>query len=190
LLSSDSYLINYVFIPILIFLVRIIDVSIGTIKLMLLTRGYKIPTFFLGFIEILLWIIVVSSIINNLNHFIYYIAYALGFATGSTVGLIIEEKLAIGIRVLRIIKPMDDCDIVKLLRNSGYGATLVVGEGMNGPVHIIYSIIKRKNLSQAIKLLNECNPKLFFTVEEARQTYSGYFQTSTAHRYFRQSKLK
>ncbi len=174
LLGSEIF--GWVVLPILIFLSRIIDVTIGTIRIIFVSRGKKNLAPILGFFEVMVWVMAISQIMQNLNNFFCYFAYAAGFATGNYVGIIIEEKLAIGTLVVRVIMTKDEHQLKERLADAGFGVTAVDAEGKNGKVKIIYSIIKRKELQEAVRIIETCNSKTFYSVEDARNVNQGIFR--------------
>lgn len=146
-LSPGNPVFDYFVLPCFIFFARVTDVSIGTIRVILLTREKKVIAASLGFLEVLLWVIVITQVIKNLNNTFCYLAYAGGFATGTFIGMILEEKLAIGFSLLRIISPRNGDEIANKLSESGYGVTTMNGQGSRGPVKIIFTVLKEKNRS-------------------------------------------
>jgi uncharacterized protein YebE (UPF0316 family) len=161
--------------PLLIFLARICDVSIGTIRIIFVSKGNKNIAPILGFFEVLIWITAISKIMQNLDNYINYIAYAAGFATGNFVGMIIEEKLAMGIQMIRVITHLNGPDLVKSLNSSGYGATSVEAFGAKEKVHLIYTIVQRNELSRVLEIIDHFNPKSFYTIEDVRVVNEGIF---------------
>ena len=105
---------------------------------------------------------------QNLDNFACYVAYAAGFATGNYFGLILEEKLAIGFQLVRVITSKDSSPLIGNLRNKGYGVTTIWAEGKTGDVHIIYTIVKRSNVKDVISIINIYNPKAFYSIEDIR----------------------
>lgn len=172
----DTDIFSWVVLPILIFLSRIIDVSIGTIRIIFVSRGKRNLAPLLGFFEVLVWIMAISQIMKHLDNIACYFAYAAGFATGTYVGMIIEEKLAIGMLVVRVILVKDECSLRERLRNAGFGVTVVDARGANGDVKIVYSIIKRKELEEVLGIITMCNSKAFYSVEDARTVNQGVFR--------------
>jgi uncharacterized protein YebE (UPF0316 family) len=171
----DSNLYLYLVLPLLIFFARICDVTIGTIRIVYVSKGHKGIAPILGFFEVFIWIVAISQIISNLNNFVCYFGYAAGFATGNYVGLIIEERLAVGNLMIRVITNKDGDVLAKILNAHGYGATIIDGEGSNGKVNIIYSLVYRTNLPSAIKLIKDFNPDIFYSIEDVRDVSSGVF---------------
>jgi len=166
---------SWVLLPSFVFLARFIDVSLGTLRIIFLSRGRKYLAPLLGFVEVLIWITVVSQIVGGAQNIVAYLAYAGGFAVGNYVGMLIEERLAIGTLVIRVILSTDGKVLVDRLREAGYGATYVDGHGSSGPVMLIYTVVMRKELEQVVNLIQEVHPKAFFTVEELRSTQQGIF---------------
>ncbi|HOP03181.1 MAG TPA: DUF2179 domain-containing protein [Tenuifilaceae bacterium] len=171
--ESGIYL--YLVLPALIFVARILDVSIGTMRIIFVSKGNKHAAPLLGFFEVFIWIIAIGQIMGNLNNFACYFAYAAGFAMGNYVGLRLEEHLAMGNILVRIIAQKDANLLIKSLNSKNYGATLVEGEGSSGRVQLIYSIVKRENLPDVVSIIEEFNPKAFFTIEDIRKVSSGIF---------------
>ncbi|MDD2277458.1 MAG: DUF2179 domain-containing protein [Bacteroidales bacterium] len=176
-LESNLYL--FFVLPLLIFLARIIDVTIGTMRIIFVSKGERIIAPILGFFEVFIWIIAIGQIMSNLNNFACYFAYAAGFATGNWVGMRLEEHLAMGSLVIRIIASKDGNLLVKKLNEKGYGATMVEGEGSVGKVHLIYSIVKRNNLPDVMAVIEQFNPKAFFSIEDVRKVSSGIFPSKS-----------
>lgn len=171
----DSDLFSFGILPLLIFLARICDVSIGTMRIIFVSKGKKNIAPILGFFEVLIWIIAVSKIMQNLDHYINYIAYAAGFATGNLVGMLIEEKLAVGVQMIRVITHRGGLDLVQLLNKNGYGATSVEAQGAKEKVYLIYIIIQRNDLKNVIGIIDRFNPKAFYTIEDVRSANEGIF---------------
>ena len=172
-LDSNIYL--YLVLPLLIFFARIIDVTIGTMRIIFVSKGQRVLAPILGFFEVFVWIVAMGKIMSNLDNYACYFAYAAGFASGNWVGMKLEEHLAMGSILIRIIAKRDVKHLVKNLNSHGYGATVVEGEGSSGNVHLVYSIVNRKYLQDVINLIEEFNPKSFFTIEDVRKVNSGIF---------------
>jgi uncharacterized protein YebE (UPF0316 family) len=171
----DSSLFTYGIMPLLIFLARICDVSIGTMRIIFVSKGKRNIAPFLGFFEVLIWIIAVSKIMQNLDNYVNYIAYAGGFATGNFVGMLIEERLAVGIQMIRVITSQGGMDLLQTLNSRGYGATCVEAHGAKEKVHLIYTIVQRNDLKNVLDIINTFNPKAFYTIEDVRATNEGIF---------------
>lgn len=171
----DSTLFSYGIMPLLIFMARICDVSIGTMRIIFVSKGKRNIAPFLGFFEVLIWIIAISKIMQNLDNYVNYIAYAAGFATGNFVGMLIEERLAVGIQMIRIFAPQGGYELIQILNNSGYGATCVEAQGAKEKLHLIYTIVQRNDLKKVVEIINRFNPKAFYIIEDVRATNEGIF---------------
>jgi uncharacterized protein YebE (UPF0316 family) len=178
LFSSDSQLFTWLILPLLIFIARICDVSIGTIRLIFVNKGFKMLAPVLGFFEVIIWILAISQIMQHLDNLICYIAYGGGFAMGNYVGIILEEKLSIGTVILRIIPKTDSTELTNYLKSKNFGVTLMDGEGSSGPVKIIFSIIGRQDIEHVIMKVNEYNPSSFYTIEDVKAVSDGIFRKS------------
>ena len=143
-LQSDLYL--YGVLPLLIFFARICDVTIGTLRIIYVSKGQRRIAPILGFFEVFIWIVAISQIMKNLNNFACYFGYAAGFATGNYIGMLVEERLAFGKVLVRVFSTDNGADLVQILNASGFGATSFQAQGAQGEVSIIYSVINRKNL--------------------------------------------
>ena len=165
-----------------IFCARIIDVSIGTLRIIFLTRGMKYLAALLGFVESLVWIVAISQIMNNVNNWLAYLTFASGFACGNIVGIWLEEKIALGTLIIRIITRHEADDLVKALRTEGYGATSIPAEGEHGPVMAIFSIVRRKELPEVIALIRQYNPNAFYTIEDVRFANATFSRLITSRR--------
>lgn len=166
--AYNSELFALVILPFLIFLARAIDVSLGTIRIIFVAHGQKFLAPLLGFFEVLIWLLAISQIMHNLTNPVYYIAYAAGFAIGNLIGILIEEKLAIGNAVIQIITQKETNDLIQCLNTGGYGITTIDAHGTKGDVKIIYVVIKRKDICNVTEIIKKCNPKAFYLVEEIR----------------------
>jgi uncharacterized protein YebE (UPF0316 family) len=164
----ETFWFLYIILPIVIFATRIVDVSLDTLRVVYISRGNKIIAPFLGFFAVMVWLIAITQIMQHLDNIICYIAYAGGFATGNYVGLIIEEKLAIGFQVVRVITSKDSSPLIEDLRKRNYAVTTVRAEGKKGQVHLIFLIVKRSNIPDVISIINVFNPKAFYSIEDVR----------------------
>jgi uncharacterized protein YebE (UPF0316 family) len=173
--GSGGDLYNWVILPLLIFSARIIDQTIGTLRLVFLSKGYKNIAPFLGFFESLIWLLVVREVIMHVSDPLCFIAYAAGFATGSYIGLIIEEKLSIGNVIIRIILPEEDPALVDAFKQENFGYTLIDGEGRNGKVKIIFIVLNRTNLPKVLDILQNISPNVFYSIEDVKQVKEGIF---------------
>ena len=164
----DTNLFKFFLLPLLIILARIVDVSIGTVKIIFIAKGYKKIAPILGFFEVMIWLTAVTQVIGNLDNIVCFLAYCFGFALGSYIGIFIEERIALGVELIRIITRRGADNLIQALRDEGYGITVTKAEGNTGKVGIIYTVINRKNKKHVIELIKEHNPKAFYTIEDIR----------------------
>jgi uncharacterized protein YebE (UPF0316 family) len=160
---------NWILFPLLIFFARVCDVSLGTLRAVLASKGYKTIVPFIGFFEVLIWLAAITQIFKSLDdNLLFYFAWALGYATGSYIGLVLEEKLALGIQVVRIITNQDCDNLIAALNQENYGLTIVDAQGARGPVKLLFTTVKRKNVKKVVALINEHTPNSFFSVEDVK----------------------
>ncbi len=169
-----EFIFEWVLIPLLIFMDRVADVSLGTLRMASIAQGLKKKAAIFGFFEVLIWIIAISYVLQNLTHFTNYLAYAGGYAAGNYVGLTIEEKLAAGLIKVTIITSRDATDLIDSLKARRFGITSVSARGSKGNVRLVISIIPRKKYPELQKIINEFNPKAFVEVQVIKQASKIY----------------
>jgi uncharacterized protein YebE (UPF0316 family) len=164
----DSPFFSFLILPLLIFLARVIDVSIGTMRVIFVSRGYKLLSALCGFFEILIWLSAITQIMKNLDNFYNYIAYASGFAAGNYIGMLIEEKIALGNVIIRVVSRNELQTLIAYLKNQNRGVTLLDAEGHDGNVKILFTVIPRQELERVVAYIKKFNPQAFFTIEDIR----------------------
>ena len=170
-----SEIFKFVLLPVLIFLARICDVTLDTLRIIYVGRGMKFLAPVIGFVEVLIWLVAITQIFKNLSNPVCYVAYAGGFAMGNFIGILIEEKMAIGTVVIRIITQKDAESLIDCLKENRYGVTHVDAQGAMGQVKIIFTIVKRKNIDSVLGIVRDCNPLAFYTIEDVRSVRKGVF---------------
>lgn len=156
---------DFLLLPLLIFVMRICDVTLDTMRIIFMTKGFRNVAPIIGFFEVLIWIVAITRIMENINNWVTYIAYAAGFATGNYIGMLLDEKLAIGHELIRVITKVDSSDLALSLREAGFGVTTVKASGMQGEVGILFIIVNRRNQKKAIGIIEQYTPNAFFTIE-------------------------
>lgn len=169
---------QWVGLPLLIFVARISDVTLMTLRIVFSAQGRRSIAPIVGFFEVLIWILAVSQIMRNLTNPLTYIAYAAGFAAGNYMGLFIEQKLAMGMVAVRVFLKQDCDHLMSLLRENGFGVTKLSAMGTQGSIDILYTLIPRRNLKQVVDLIHQIDPKIFYAVEEIRTASQGVFPSS------------
>lgn len=172
---SDAEFYAWVVLPILIFFARVADVTLGTLRIIFVSRGKRQLAPILGFFEVLIWVVAIGQVVQNLSSITSYFGYAAGFAAGNFVGMLVEDRLAIGTLVVRSIIPQGGEEVMRRLYEAGFGVTSVDGQGATGPVKIIYAVVKRKHLKQVTRIIHDVYPNAFLTVEDLRSTEEGIF---------------
>jgi uncharacterized protein YebE (UPF0316 family) len=162
-------LLNYVLMPLLIFVARIGDVSINTLRIMFMMNGKKNIVPILGFFEAMIWLLAIGQIFQNVDNPLSYIAYAGGFATGTYVGMTLEERLAIGRVLVRVITPEPHPELLEFMKMKNYRFTNVGGVGRFGKVNLLFTVMKRDTLPEFISKVKEVDEKAFYTIESVKR---------------------
>jgi uncharacterized protein YebE (UPF0316 family) len=160
--------------PIVIFLLRIVDVSLATLRMLMIMRGRKRLAPLIGSVEVLVWIFAVGNAIRHLDSTWHLAGYAGGFAAGTWVGLQIEEKLALGMSTVRIFSRHGGVEIAEALRERGFGVTEFAGQGREGTVEMVYAVLRRRDLPSAMQEIRLWDPDAFVTVEEPKSIQRGW----------------
>jgi uncharacterized protein YebE (UPF0316 family) len=171
----DTTLFNWVVLPLFIYVSRASDVTLATLRNLFISKGIRNIVPVLGFFEVLIWLIAVTSIVKNLNNVLCYLSFAAGYSTGIFIGISIERKLALGKQVLRIITNQNTAQLVEAMKEANIGLTIVDGHGAKGPVKILFSTVPRKEVVILEKLVQENLPDAFYTIEDAREVSRGVF---------------
>jgi len=149
----------------LIFSLRIVDVSLGTLRIGFLVRGQRRLAGLFGFFESLVWLVAAAQVLSNLDSPVKFVAYAAGYATGTMLGVSIERWLAIGESIMRVVTPTDTPPVEDQLRQAGYYVTVLNARGRDGDVRVSFSVIPRRKIPEMLRLLNSVNPAAFVTFE-------------------------
>jgi uncharacterized protein YebE (UPF0316 family) len=170
---SDSFFFLWILLPLLIFFARICDVTLQTLRIVFVSKGLKHLAPLVGFFEVTIWLLAIRAVLGNLNNFVCFFAYGAGFAAGSYIGIIVEQKLAIGRAVLRIVTQKDASQLIDHLRSKGYGLTHIDALGHKGTVKIIYLIIKKTAVPELTLEIKRFNPRAFYTLEDVQFVSEG-----------------
>ncbi len=168
-LGISSQLFDYLLMPLFIFLARVVDVSINTLRIMFVLNGKKSVAPILGFFEALIWLLAIGQIFQNLNNPMSYIAYAGGYAMGTFVGMSIEEKLALGRVLVRVITPVPLPNLLEYMKDNDFRFTSVGAEGRYGKVNLLFTVMKRDVLPEFIKKVKASDSKAFYTIESVKK---------------------
>ena len=173
LFNSEFY--TWFLLPFLIFMARVIDVSMGTVRVIFVSRGLKYLAPVVGFFEILIWLLAIGQIMKNLSNPACYIAYAGGFAMGNYVGICIAGKLSLGVVLIRVVTEKDALPLIEHLKSENYGVTSVDGYGTLGKIKIIFTIVPRREVKEVVQFVKRFNPNAFYTIEEVSFVEKGIF---------------
>jgi uncharacterized protein YebE (UPF0316 family) len=160
---------SYVLLPLLIFIARIGDVSINTIRIIYVLGGRRFTATLLGFFESFIWLMAISQIFNHLDNWICYVAYPAGFASGIFVGMIIEERIAYGKVIVRIITRKEISSLIQYLNAQQFRYTHVNAEGPDGHQNLVFTVLERENLDNLLFKLKQILPTAFYTVERVNR---------------------
>ncbi len=168
-LGMDADIFQFVVLPLLIFLARILDVSVNTLRIIFMLHGNKLLAPILGFFEALIWLIAIGQIFQNMGSVFTYLAYAGGFGMGVLVGMLIEEKLAIGKVVIRVITQKPDDNLISYLSEKGLRYSNLKADSNTGKVNILFTVVNRDHLKATLDTIRRFNPQAYYTVEGVKK---------------------
>jgi len=174
-----SILTQYLFIPALIIIARICDVSFATLRIILITKGLKKIAPIVAFAEIFIWITVARNILSESAGWEKILAYCLGYTLGTFTGILLENKLSLGKAIVRIFVHTDNEKVVADLRNHQFGVSTVDAEGKDGPIKILFIVVNRTDIPRVMEIIQENNPNAFFTIENVQVANAGYFNANS-----------
>ena len=166
--------------PVIIFFGRICDVTLGTLRIIFVSKGEKRKAPIVGFFEVFIWVVVISQIFTHASNIVAYFAYAAGYATGNFVGIMVENKIGFGYQLFRIYSKKDGVELAKILNQSGFGSTLIRGEGAISEVSIIETAVRRRAGKNIVEILNRFDPDIFYLIEDVRSKQKGIFTFTSA----------
>lgn len=166
---------SLLWLPCLVFLAEMCVVTFGTVRIIFVSRGMKLLAPILGFFEITIWLFAISQIMQNLSDVSCFLAFAGGFVTGNFLGIFIEEKLAMGNSLVRLITTKNSRELANMLTGAGFGVTCVQGHGANGPVQVLMTVVRRKEIERVTECINDFDPKAFYSIDEVQSVNEGVF---------------
>lgn len=171
-----SFLDQYPYLlPVIIFFGRICDVTLGTLRIIFVSKGKRSIAPIIAFFEVFIWIVIISQILGKADDLLTYISYAGGYATGTFVGMYIESKLAFGVLLYRVYTKEAGNVLVKNLNESGFGATMIRGEGSVGKVDVIETVVARQKMKKIEVVINDFDKHAFYVTEDVRTAQNGIF---------------
>ncbi len=166
---------SWIILPILIFISRLGDVTMATLRHIFISKGFKKIVPILGFFEVLIWLVAMRQVFSHLDNVACFIAWAAGFSAGTYLGMYIEERLAMGAQIIRIISNDDISILIEALKMRNQGITIVDGQGAVGPVKLIFTVVKRTDKAEVIALINTLTPNAFYSIEDVKGSEHGIF---------------
>jgi len=163
--------------PIIIFFGRICDVTLGTLRIIFISKGERKKAPIVGFFEVLIWLVIISQVFTHANSPLAYLAFAAGFAAGNYIGIYVENKIAFGFVLLRIYTKKDGIQLTKLLNKNNFGSTFIKGKGAFSEVGIIECVIGRKAQQTVTAIIDNFDPDAFYLIEDIRSKQKGIFST-------------
>ena len=160
----------------MIFTLRVVDMALDTIRVLFVVRGKKLVVWILGLFQSLVFVVAISSVLTELDNILNVVGYATGFATGNLVGMLIEQRLAIGHILVTIISSNRGAYIAEKLRNGGYAVTEIAGRGRDGTVFELHASVLRKDVSSVETIVLEADPQAFVTAEDVRPVRRGFWR--------------
>jgi uncharacterized protein YebE (UPF0316 family) len=154
------------YLPFFIFGAEVCVVTISTVRTIFVARGMRYLAPVLGFFEVSIWLFAIGEVMKNLSDFTCSLAFAGGFTLGNFLGILVEQKLAMGSAVVRIITRRDATELIEWLREAGFGVTSVDAHGATGPVQMVFTVVKRKRLGEVLTLAKRFDPRVFYSVDD------------------------
>lgn len=169
-----SFYYTWIVLPLLIFLARIIDVTMGTVRHIFTIKGFKYIVALIGFIEILIWLLAIQQIMKNLNNPACFIAYAAGVSAGNFIGIWITEKISLGLVEVKLITRENPTSLIEQLKQAGCGITRIDAQGGYGPVTVIFSVMPRRSMKIILPKILAFDSKAFYTIEDISIAAEGF----------------
>ncbi len=161
--------------PIIIFFGRVIDVSLGTLRIIFVSKGEKYKAPLIGFVEVFIWVVIISQILSRANDMVAYLSYAAGYASGNYIGILLENRIAYGIVLCRIYTQKNGEELIQSLNKLNFGATVTHGRGATNEVDIVETVVDRKELKTLEVIINNFDSNSFYVIEDVRTKQNGIF---------------
>jgi len=160
---------TFSFLPILVFVAELSVVTISTLRIIFLSRGMKFLAPLLGFFEVTIWLFAIGQVMNNLSSPGCFLGFAGGFTLGNYLGVLIEKRLALGTVIVHTVTHRDAAQLVDGLRGAQYGVTIIDAAGARGPVKVVLTVVKRRELETVLGIIRRFDPEAFYSVDEVRE---------------------
>lgn len=166
---------SFPYLPLLVFVAEMCVVTLGTMRVIFIARGRRMLVSLLGFFEVTIWLFAIGQIMQNLTNLSCFAAFAGGFTIGNYLGVLLEKKLAMGSQVVQIATRREATELIESLKAAHYGVTTMDAEGATGPVKVIFTVIKRRELGHVVSLIKQFDPRAFYSVNDLQQATAGIF---------------
>jgi uncharacterized protein YebE (UPF0316 family) len=176
--SISSIFANEDILPILVFVAETCVVTLSTVRTIFVARGRKLPAAGLGFFEVSIWLFAIGQVMQHLTSLGCYLAFASGFSLGNFLGVLIEQKLALGTVVVHVTTRKNASDLARNLRLVNFGVTVLDGEGATGPVRVVFTVIKRRQLAEVLSVVRRFDSAAFFSVNDLQSATAGIYPVS------------
>jgi len=177
----DSSIVPTLFnLPLMVFLAETTVVTLSTVRTIFIARGWKVLAPLLGFFEVSIWLFAIAQVMQHLTSPGCFLAFAGGFALGNYLGVLIEQKLALGHVVVHVVSTNDSAGVAEGLRWAGYGVTALEASGLSGPVEVVFTVVRRNDLNRLISVIKRCDPKAFYSVGDLRSATDSLFPSRRA----------
>jgi uncharacterized protein YebE (UPF0316 family) len=171
----DALAIPAALLPLVIFGLRITDMTLDTLRVLFVIRGRKALAWVLGFAQSAMWVVAISSVLRHVDNAWNVVGYAAGFATGTVAGMLLEERLAVGHGHIRIISPTRGSALAEAIRAAGYAVTELAGRGKDGTVAVLTCSVRRRDITRITRQAHAIDPDAFVTIEDVRPLHRGYW---------------
>jgi uncharacterized protein YebE (UPF0316 family) len=161
--------------PVVIFFGRICDVTLGTLRIIFVSKGERMKAPVVGFFEVFIWVVIISQIFSHASSLLAYAAYAGGYAAGNFIGILVENKIAFGYVLFRVYTKNDGHRLAGILNRNNIGSTFIKGEGAISEVDIIETVINRRLQRKVIAIIDEFDSNAFYLIEDIRSKQKGIF---------------
>jgi len=158
-----------------IFILRVVNIAIDTVRMLTVMRGMKLISYILGVLESLLFILALGPVMSNLNNIIFILAYAVGYATGGLLGMIIEENLAFGFVHITVVSSKHGAKIAKSLRKYGHAVTEIQAQGKDGAVTLLETSVQRKHMKNVQTIICKSDDRAFITTRDIQPLHRGFW---------------
>jgi uncharacterized protein YebE (UPF0316 family) len=165
-----------------ILILRVLGVSLSTVRVLLMTRGKKLLSAAFGFFQTLVYAVAIGKVVQDLNNIPNLMSYCLGFSLGTLLGMWLEERIAIGFATIRVISLGQNHHVAEAIRQAGYGVTEGMAHGKEGIVGTVKTVVRRRDVEAVYEIIHQCSPDAFITVEDTQEVEQGYLRAARHER--------